>query len=85
MSGVKYFVDIFWFKCFACGRSNHQKMYCRLFNKEMIADANKRGVITYKCHHCSRTVSSQDIQVHDTIMEVSEQEARAKGITLDVQ
>ena len=85
MATAKFYVDIFWFKCFACGRSNHQKMYCRLFNKDQLADAKNRGVLTYKCHHCSRSFNSQDIQVQDMAMEVSEQEARAKGLTLDVQ
>ena len=85
MATVKFYVDIFWFKCFACGRSNHQKMYCRLHDKAQIAEANKRGVLTYKCHHCGRTFNSQAVQVHDMPMEVSEQEARTRGLSLDVK
>jgi transposase-like protein len=81
----RYFVYIFWFACPACNRSNHQKLYCRLHQKEQLAEAERRGVLSYKCHHCGRTMSAQMTTTRGDIIEVGEQEAVAKGLALDTQ
>jgi hypothetical protein len=81
---AKFFVDIFWFKCAACNRSNHQKAYYRLFEKDQVTAARRNGLLTYTCHHCKRAFSSQGLDVRGDLLEVGEQEARAKGIVLDV-
>ncbi len=80
----KCFVDIFWFKCVACNRSNHQKAYYRLFESAQVAEARRRGLLNYTCHHCKRLFSSQQVQVNGELIEVPEQEALAKGLSLDV-
>jgi transposase-like protein len=80
----KCFVDIFWFKCLACNRSNHQKAYHRLFQASQLPDSRRAGLLKYTCHHCKRTFSSQQLDVNGELMEVSEQEALAKGLVLDV-
>jgi len=80
----KCFVDIFWFKCAACNRSNHQKAYYRLFDQGQVKDSRRAGLLQYTCHHCHRTFSSQQIDVNGDIMEVPEQEALSKGLMLDV-
>jgi|GEM_PF-5229138 len=80
----KCFVDIFWFKCLACNRSNHQKAYYRIFDKAQVPESRRAGLLKYTCHHCKRTFSSQQLDVNGELMEVSEREALAKGLALDV-
>jgi hypothetical protein len=80
----KYFVDIFWFKCVACNRSNHQKAYYRLFAKAQVDEARRKGVLKYTCHHCKRTFDSNQVPANSDLFEVSEREALAKGLALDV-
>lgn len=80
----KCFVDIFWFKCVACNRSNHQKAYYRLLDQGQVKDSRRAGLLKYTCHHCKRTFSSQQLEVNGDLMEVPEQEALAKGLALDV-
>jgi hypothetical protein len=82
---AKFFVDIFWFKCAACNRSNHQKAYYRLHEKDQVTTARRNGLLSYSCHHCKRTYSSQGLELKSLLMEVGEPEARAKGLTLDVK
>jgi hypothetical protein len=81
----KCFVDIFWFKCVACNRTNHQKAYYRLFEAAQVPEARRTGLLRYTCHHCKRAFSSQQVDVKGDVMEVSEQEALAKGLALDVR
>lgn len=81
----KAYVDIFWFKCLACNRSNHQKAYYRLFQKTQVEEARRKGVLMYTCHHCKRTFPSDRVPVNSELLEVSEQEALNKGLALDVQ
>ena len=81
---TKCFVDVFWFKCAACNRSNHQKAYYRLFEKAQVAESRQRGLLKHTCHHCKRTFSAVHLAIHSELFEVSEQEALAKGLVLDV-
>ena len=82
----KYFVDIFWFKCPICNRSNHQKIYCRVYDPAQIRDAHTRGALKYSCHHChSETQSDAIIAGGGQSFEVNEQEALTKGLRLDVR
>jgi hypothetical protein len=59
----KCFVDIFWFKCVACNRTNHQKAYYRLFEAAQVPEARRTGLLRYTCHHCKRAFSSQQVDV----------------------
>ncbi|HSE49905.1 MAG TPA: hypothetical protein VLA96_11915 [Terriglobales bacterium] len=81
---AKFYVDIFWFKCIGCGRSNHQKAYYRLFEKDQAAAVRRDGRLAHACHHCKRSFPANALQVHSMMMEVPEQEARSRGLTLDV-
>jgi hypothetical protein len=81
----KYFVDIFWFKCPICMRSNHQKIYCRVYDPAQIREAHKRGTLKYTCHHCHSVTESGSVLSGGESFPVSEQEALTKGLRLDVQ
>jgi transcriptional regulator NrdR family protein len=79
----KCFIDVYWFRCPACNRNNHQKAYVRLADKEQMEEIRRRGMLTYKCHHCARTFNSQGMTIQGMLLEVPEQEALAKGLTVD--